>query len=143
MTTVMDLAVQAMPKRRTFRWWMGAVLLLCAWLMIGGIIAQLFFAGSAILVDGSYWAWHIQLAKWLTYVPFVMVIVALVGRLPRGLTLRALLVVLLFVLQYLFIWVFGKIGLGSLRGLHAVNALALFALNFDLARRSWQQMVKI
>lgn len=141
-TTILNQAVPTTPKRRTFRWWMGAALLLCAWLMVGGVIAQVFFAGSAILVDGSYWLWHLAFAQWLTYLSLAMGVVALLGRLPRGLLLRALLVVLLLVLQYLLIWAFAKIGLGSLRGLHAVNALALFALNLDLARRGWHGLAK-
>lgn len=47
------------------------------------------------------------------------------------------LLFVLFVFQYLFLWVLPALGLPALRALHAVNALALFWLAERLAKRVW------
>lgn len=109
---------------------------LLAWLLVGGIVLQIFFIGSALLVDGGYLLWHKELGSGLAYLPFVIVVAALVGRLPRVLVLRAALICVLYLLQFVFLYVIDDIGLQAWRGLHAVNALVLFLTSIDLARRS-------
>jgi len=140
MTTMIDQNIQAAHGRWVLRWWLGALLWLLAWLLVVGIVLQIFFVGSALLVDGSYLAWHKQLGSWLAYLPMGMVVAALAGRLPRRLTWRALLLLLLYVLQFIFVYAMDNIGLQSLRGLHAVNALALFIAAVDLVRHSWHDL---
>jgi hypothetical protein len=119
-------------------WWARVGYTICTWLFVGCIIAQVFLAGSAALISADYWALHRAFPQIMRLFPIAMLLIGLVSRLPRRMLALTALVFALFVMQYLFIWVFGKIGLQDLRGLHAVNALALFWLTLRLGQRAWR-----
>lgn len=67
-----------------------------------------------------------------------MLIVGVIGRLPSRLLALTGLLFMLFVLQYVFLYVLGNItGVPALRALHAVNALLLFWIAVQVIQRAW------
>jgi hypothetical protein len=117
--------------------WAQAAYAGCAWLFVGCIILQVFFAGTAVLVDSENWAIHRSFAPIIRLLPILMLVAGFVGRLPWPMQALTALSFGLFALQYIFIWVVGDIGLAALRGLHAVNALALFWIALYLGQHAW------
>ncbi len=120
---------------KVLRW----LYLLIAALAGAGIVAQLFFAGAAVLVDGTWWATHRAWGNQVELIALALVLVGFATRLPwRTQALGWLLYGLLF-LQYLFLYLMPQIGAPLLRALHAVNALALAGAAAVLVRQVWQQ----
>ncbi len=116
-----------------------SVYTLAAGLFVGAIILQVFLAGAGALVHPRYWPMHMAWGHIITSFPILMLAIGLLARLPwRMLGLTALLFVL-FVLQYVFLWVLPDVvGIVALRALHAVNALAFFWLAVYLAQHAWR-----
>ena len=102
-----------------------------AWLFAGCVIVQVFFAGLAIFVDSSRWLWHTSFVHAFELIPFLMLVVAFIARLPA--TIRWLTVALygLIFLQY-FTANFG----GIAGAFHPVNALLLTWLALNVAGRT-------
>lgn len=113
---------------RVARW---AFLALTA-LLVGGIALQVFFAGAGMLVSQSYISAHRVLAHILEGFPFLILIVGLLAKLPLRVHLVNIGFLLVFMLQYVFLYAMPAMGLTALRGLHAVNALALFMIAWYL-----------
>lgn len=135
--TSTEIQPQAQPIPRAV-WWARAGYAICTWLFVACIIVQVFLAGSAALISADYWGLHRAFPQIIRVFPIAMLLTGLVSRLPRRMLALTALALVLFIMQYLFIWVFGAIGLQNLRGLHAVNALALFWLALRLGQWSWR-----
>ena len=115
------------PRRNWATW----VFLAGAWTFAAGVILQVYFAGAGILVDPSYFGWHVTFAHLLEALFLVLIIAGLLGRVgPNALGWTGLLF-LLYGLQYGFINGFD----GPLRALHAVNALVMLLVALHLGRR--------
>lgn len=101
-----------------------------------GVVVQVFLAGAGIFASASWLGSHGIFGHVLPVIPLFMVILGLVGRLPRTINW---LTVLLFVLVYIQPW-FIYLGRGVeaplLAALHPVNALAIFALALYLLYRA-------
>jgi glycopeptide antibiotics resistance protein len=100
-----------------------------------GIALQTFWAGFAILVKVGQWSPHVTFAHYLFYPILLVPLCALLGRMERRLVWQSLLLVLLYVLQFVLIYVPQQFGADVLRALHPVNALAMMVLTANLARR--------
>ena len=112
--------------------------LLAAWFFAGGIALQVFYAGATLLVASDYLNQHRAFAHTLELVTFAIPIIGLFARLPRRMLLLSWLPLVLFMLQYVFIYAVPSLELPtSLRALHAVNALVIFWTSVHLARLSW------
>ncbi len=107
---------------------LAVVFLLC-------VVVQVFLAGAGIFASASWLSSHAMLGHGLPLIPLLMVILGLVGRLPRTINwLTALLLVLVFI-QPWFIDLSEGLGIPLLAALHPVNALAIFALPLYLLYR--------
>ena len=136
MTNTIDATEPARvgPLVQTLR---GLYVLLAA-LFTGGIVLQVFFAGAGVLVSPQYFALHTNVGHMIELLPMLLLIVGLVARLPWRLVGLSALGVVLFMMQYFFLYGIGPItGVAGLRALHAVNALALFWLALSLTQQSW------
>ena len=109
-----------------------------AWLFAACIILQVYFAGLGLLVNASYWSMHIIFGEQIAFFfPLIMMMLAIVGRLPVRLIALTALLIFLYYLQWVFLYTPIQIGSEQLlRALHPVNALALFWLTLHLAQRS-------
>jgi mercuric ion transport protein len=102
------------------------------------VVVQVFLAGLAIMVSGSFIAAHKTFGYVIIWFPLILLLLALVGRLPRSISgLTALLAVLAF-LQPVLIKVPNTLGFPVLSALHPVNALVVFTLPLFLSYRVWQ-----
>jgi hypothetical protein len=104
-----------------------------AWLILVVVIVQFFLAGLGVFA-GDF-QMHVALGYTILFLMLLVLVIALVARLPwRTLGLTALLPVLVF-LQSLFIEAWNN-GLAYIAALHVVNGLAIFSLAGILAVRS-------
>jgi hypothetical protein len=125
-TTEPTLSALARGARRLF--------LLLAVALLLSIVLQVFFAGSAVLVDPTYWGMHTTFAHLIELVILLLIGVGFFAKLPGRVLGHALLCFLLISLQYVFLYALPGMGLGWLRGLHAANALAFFWVALYLIR---------
>lgn len=108
--------------------------LLVAWLFLACVVAQVFLAGLSVFADAEVWITHRNFAYVFGLLTLALLVLAVVGRLPRALLGCTVLLILLFVLQSVFIAL--RSSVPALAALHAVNALAIFWLALFLARRA-------
>lgn len=102
------------------------------------IAVQVFLAGAGVLVHPRYIGVHTRLGHVMHFFPLGLIVLSLAGRLPWRLIGLTTATLLLFALQYIFLWVIPALGVPLLRALHAVNALALFWMALYLTQQVWR-----
>lgn len=117
-----------------------SVYLVCAALLTMGVIGQVFFAGAALLVNGTYLEMHRSLAHGIELLAMVTVVIGLFTRLPWRIQTLGVLFLLLMFAQYIFLYAVPALGIPVLRALHAINALAMFWVALNLGQRTWQAL---
>jgi hypothetical protein len=100
-------------------------------LFIASILVQVTLAGISIFIDGNRWSVHEAFGHFLTPMILLMLIVALIGRLPRRITGLVILTFVLLLLQ----GALGAIG-GWAGAFHPANALVIFGLSLRIAVHS-------
>lgn len=120
------------------RHWLRTLYLALAWLLSGGIAAQVFLAGLNVFLQPVWWGAHIQLGHALGALLLALVLVGFAARVPGAMRWLGIGLVLLFGFQYNARLVAGLLQLPELAALHAVNALVLFWGAITLARRAWR-----
>lgn len=104
------------------------------WILFAALILQVFLAGVGLFVSGDSFAAHRDLGWILHLSPILVLLLAWAARAPRGTILMAvgLLVVMLFqpFLPGL------RDSLPLVAALHPVNALAIVAFSWEVARRA-------
>ncbi|MGH3031444.1 MAG: DUF6220 domain-containing protein [Gaiellaceae bacterium] len=105
-------------------------------LYLAGAVVQFFLAGLAVFGDTSF-DLHSVLGFILGIASIVLLVVALVGRLPRTLLLLTVLLVGLNVLQL----VLANVDLSEVAALHPVNGVAIVFLAYELTQRSRRYVV--
>jgi hypothetical protein len=101
-----------------------------------GVVVQVFLAGAGIFASASWLGSHGILGHVLPVIPLLMVILGLVGRLPRTINWLTVLLLVLVYIQPWFIYIARGLGTPLLAALHPVNALAIFALSLYLLYRT-------
>jgi hypothetical protein len=94
-------------------------------LFLIGIVVQFFLAGLALFEDVDYWEDHKSLGETLGIIPILLIIAAIVGRLPSRLIGMSIVLLGLWVVQY----VLPDIDNGYIAALHPLNALLLMGLS--------------
>ena len=102
-----------------------------AWILVGCVVAQVFFAGLAIFVDPADWALHTSFVHAFEFLPVLMLPLVFLGRLPH---LMRWLTALLWV-QIMFQYASANSG-GTMAALHPVNAMLFFWVAVTLAMRA-------
>ena len=110
---------------------LAVVFLLC-------VVVQVFLAGAGIFASASWLGSHGIFGHVLPVIPLLMVILGLVGRLPRPINWLTVLLLVLVYIQPWFIYLARDIGTPLLAALHPVNALAIFTLALYLLYRTGQ-----
>jgi Family of unknown function (DUF6220) len=95
-----------------------------------------FLAGAGIFASASWLGSHGIFGYVLPVIPLFMVILGLVGRLPRTVNWLTVLLLVLVFIQPWFIYLAHDVGTPLLAALHPVNALAIFALALYLLYRA-------
>jgi hypothetical protein len=107
-----------------------------AWVFVVCVLVQVFLAGMLVFVSRDWQEVHVQTGHIFGLLPYLMLILALVGRMPRKTVLLTLLLALLYGLQYAFINGASGLGVAAIAAFHPVNALLIFWTAITLARRA-------
>jgi uncharacterized protein DUF6220 len=105
-----------------------------AWIFVLCVLVQLFLAGLGVFAGYQNFFTHRDFAYLFGWLPLVMVLVGLVGRLPRRMIVGALVLFGLMALQSVFIAF--RTQRPELAALHPVNGGVILLLGVWLAQRA-------
>jgi len=106
-----------------------------AWLYAACILVQVFLAGLSTGLLGNEpqrWSDHISFGQMIGTLPILLVIFALIGRLPVITIVLSVAIFFLYGLQYPF----ANTDNGNVAALHAVNALVMFWITTLIAQHA-------
>ena len=109
--------------------------LVVAWLLVAGLVAQIFLAGLGVFRGPANFATHRDFGYMLELLPIVLLIAGLLGGLGRRPALLAIGIFALFMLQSVFVGLRG--GAPEVAALHPVNGFLITLLAVVLARDAW------
>ena len=101
-----------------------------------GAIVQVFLAGLGVFDDPSSFATHRDFGYLLELIPIVMLVLALVGGMPRRFAGMSALLFGLFILQSVFVGM--RESMPAIAALHPLNGFLILGLGILLAWQSWQ-----
>lgn len=123
-------AADTHPTHALLRW---AVMLLLV-LFAAGIVLQLFLAGMGVLVDPTYFRWHVVTSRMLGPPLILAIALGLFAKVGMRVLAFAAVAFVLYGLQFAFIHAVSGTG----RALHVVNALVLFTIAQALVHELWR-----
>lgn len=104
-----------------------------AWAFAACVVVQVFLAGMAIFVDPLNWVRHVNFVHFFGELPILMLILAWIGRLPRGAGLLLGPVILWLLIGVQFATAEAR---SVVAALHPVNALLLAWYGMRLAQKA-------
>lgn len=113
----------------------NAYVVVAAVLAAGGLV-QVFLAGLGVFGGAANFATHRDVGYTLSLLPLVLILLALVARMPRHFAGLALVLGLQMVAQSLFVAL--RADQPAIAALHPVNGFLLIALAAMLAVRAWR-----
>ncbi|MGX6445030.1 DUF6220 domain-containing protein [Neobacillus sp. K501] len=104
-------------------------------LFVISVVAQVFLAGLAIFVNPVHWIKHTSFVHLFEFVPVMMLILAIVGKMPRwaigqSAALFGVIIVMYFTANIITV-------LPWAAALHPVIAIGLFWMSIKLVRKAW------
>ncbi len=96
---------------------------------------QVFLAGLGVFDDPRVFVTHREFGYLFGWLTLVVLILALVGRLPRRIVALSALLLVLFALQSVFVAL--RVDVPAVAALHPLNGFAILALAVATARGSW------
>ena len=112
-----------------------SVHLAMAWLLVAGLVVQVFLAGLGVFRGPASFATHRDFGYVLEALPFFLLILGLVARLGRRPALLAAGIFGLFLLQSILVVL--RTNAPELAALHPVNGFLITFLAIVLARDAW------
>jgi hypothetical protein len=112
-----------------------SVHLALAWLLVAGLVVQIFLAGLGVFRGAASFATHRDFGYLLEALPFFLLIVGLIARLGRRPALLAAGIFGLFLLQSVFVVL--RSDAPEIAALHPVNGFLITFLAIVLARDAW------
>jgi hypothetical protein len=106
-----------------------------AWLLVAGLVVQVFLAGLGVFKGPAGFATHRDWGYLLELLPFLLLIVGLVARLGRRPALLAAGIFGLFILQSVLVAL--RDTMPEVAALHPVNGFLITFLAIVLARDAW------
>ena len=100
-------------------------------------VIQVFLAGLGVFDDESAFATHRSFGFLFFWLTIVMVILALVGRMPRRYAGLSVLLLLLFILQSVLVAM--RESMPAVAALHPLNGFLILAIGILTAWWSWQE----
>jgi hypothetical protein len=108
-----------------------------AWLLVAGLLVQVFLAGMGVFDSSSVFATHRDFGYTLTLLPVILVVTSLVGGFGRMETIGAAVMFGQFILQSVF--VLQRDSNPAIAALHPVNGFLILLIAVWLARDAWSQ----
>jgi hypothetical protein len=105
------------------------------WLLVAGLVVQVFLAGLGVFKGPASFATHRDWGYMLELLPFLLLIVGLVARLGRRPALLAAAIFGLFILQSVLVAL--RDTMPEVAALHPVNGFLIMFLAIVLARDAW------
>ena len=109
--------------------------LVVAWLLVAGLVVQIFLAGLGVFRGPASFATHRDWGYLLELLPIVLLIVGLVAGLGRRPAILAAVIFGLFLLQSVFVVL--RTDAPEVAALHPVNGFVITLLAIVLARDAW------
>lgn len=99
-----------------------------AWIFVACIAVQVLLAGLAVFDSATYWQWHVIFVHFFEWLPVILFILALVGRLPKWITWLTVVEMAQLILQH------ALISIGDIpAAFHPLNGMVLFFVAILLA----------
>jgi hypothetical protein len=108
-----------------------------AWLLVAGLLVQVFLAGMGVFDSSSAFATHRDFGYTLTLLPVVLVVTSLVGGFGRLETIAAVVMFGQFILQSVL--VLQRESSPAIAALHPVNGVLILLIATWLARDAWRR----
>jgi hypothetical protein len=99
-------------------------------------IIQVFLAGLGVFDDPASFVTHRDFGYMISLLPIVLVVLALVGGMPRRYAGLSALLFVLFILQSVFVQ--ARESMPAVAALHPLNGFLILAIGILLAWQSWQ-----
>ena len=110
--------------------------LVVAWLLVAGLLVQVFLAGMGVFSGPAEFATHRDFGYLLTLLPVVLVLTGLVGGMGRWQVIGAAVAFGQFILQSIL--VLQRDSVPAIAALHPVNGFLVLLLATGLARDAWR-----
>jgi Family of unknown function (DUF6220) len=112
-----------------------SVHLAVAWLLVAGLLVQIFLAGLGVFRGPASFATHRDFGYLLEILPLVLLIAGLIARLGRRPAILAAAIFGLFILQSVLVAL--RSTAPDVAALHPVNGFVIAVLALVLARDAW------
>jgi hypothetical protein len=112
-----------------------SVHLVLAWLLVAGLVVQIFLAGLGVFRDPASFATHRDFGYMLELLPLILLVVGFIAGLGRRAALLAAGIFGLFLLQSVFVGL--RADAPDVAALHPVNGFLITLLAIVLARDAW------
>lgn len=109
--------------------------LVVAWLLVAGVVVQVFLAGLGVFDDPGTFITHANWGYMLEGLPIVMLVLAAIGRLGRRQVLFAIGMFAMFLLQSVFVVL--RVDMPMVAALHPVNGFGILLVAIVAAREAW------
>ena len=116
----------------TFTRVMRVLYVVLAWVLALCILIQVFLAGLGIFGSPALLTLHTTFVHYFEFLPILLIILALLGRTRHALVWWSLLLQVQIELQYFF----AHAPVSVVAALHPVNAVVMFWITIQVARRS-------
>ena len=110
--------------------------LVIAWLVVAGLVVQVWLAGRGVFDTSAGWALHRDVGYTIGLVPIVLLVLGLLGGMGRRVAILAVAIFVLVIVQSVL--VFQRTSNPSIAALHPVNGFLILLLAIVLALDSWQ-----
>jgi uncharacterized protein DUF6220 len=107
-----------------------------AWLVVAGLVVQVWLAGRGVFDTSAGFAPHRDLGYLIGLVPLVLLVLGFLGGMGRRAAILAAATFVLVIVQSVL--VFQRTSNPSIAALHPVNGFLILLLAILLARHSWQ-----
>jgi hypothetical protein len=108
--------------------------LVAAWLFVLAVVATVFVAGMSLFVGSTFWPAHMDFGYNVGLLVPVLIVLALLARLPRSHVPLLVLLIVIYVVQTLLPPLRASVPLAA--ALHPVNAMLVFLTAVVHARRA-------
>lgn len=110
--------------------------LAASWLLVAGLLVQVFLAGMGVFAGVSNFATHRDFGYTLEALPLLLVITGLVGGYGRGPVIAAGVMLVQFLLQSIL--VLQRDAIPAIAALHPVNGFLILLIAVWVARDAWR-----
>jgi len=119
--------------RAMIRRWARRGVVIAAWLFVAGVVGQVFLAGLGVFgVPAGDFSTHRDFGYLVGWLTLVVLVLAIAGRLPRRVIGLAVLLLILFALQSVFVAV--RDDYPAVAALHPLNGFLILLVGIVIAR---------